>query len=77
MFIPPVEMNGEQKSKFVLRYVLMAGRSGIARDTAGIFKADPEQNDFLQAAWLWCFGTVCRQLINGFVSLIRLSMYDQ
>ena len=29
--------------------------------------------DKLQAAQLWCFGTVCSRLINGFVSLIRLS----
>jgi len=48
--------------------------SGNCPLPAGIFKAAPAAYaDILQAAWLWCFGMVCSQLINGFVSLIRLS----
>ena len=42
---------------------------------AGIVKAGSAayRTDLLQAARLWCFGMACSQLINGFVSLIRLS----
>ena len=42
---------------------------------AGIVKAGSAayRTDLLQAARLWCFGTAGGRLINGFVSLIRLS----
>ena len=41
---------------------------------AGIIKAGPagKYTDLLPAARLWCFGMAGGQLINGFVSLIRL-----
>ena len=41
----------------------------------GTVKADPADifTDMPQAARLWCFGTAGGRLINGFVSLIRLS----
>ena len=41
----------------------------------GVVKADPADTftDMPQAARLWCFGTAGGWLINGFVSLIRLS----
>ena len=48
--------------------------SGNCPLPAGTVKAGPAIiYRLLQAAWLWCFGTACSQLINGFVSLIRLS----
>ena len=49
--------------------------SGNCHLPAGIVKADPagKYTDLLPAAQLWCFGMAGSQLINGFVSLIRLS----
>ena len=52
-----------------------AAACGNCPPPAGTVKAGPAYDyaDQLQAARLWCFGTACGQLINGFVSLIRLS----